>query len=98
MAAGVPPVASAIGGIPEVVVDGVSGFLVAPGDRASLERALRRLLIDTKLAERVGAAARETARLRFAPERALPALEEIYAALGVLAVGAAPAAIGARAA
>jgi glycosyltransferase involved in cell wall biosynthesis len=99
MAAGVPPVASAIGGIPEVVVDGVSGFLVAPGDRASLERALRRLLIDTPLAERIGAAARETARLRFAPERALPALEEIYAALGVAALGAAPAApAGARAA
>ena len=74
MAAGVPPVACAVGGIPEVVVDGVSGFLVAPGDRSTLERALRRLLIDAKLAERIGAAARETARLRFAPEaRAAPA-------------------------
>jgi glycosyltransferase involved in cell wall biosynthesis len=99
MGAGVPPVASAVGGIPEVVVDGVSGFLVAPGDRSSLERALRRLLIDTKLAARIGAAARETVRLRFAPERALPQLEEIYAALGVHALGAEPAApVGARAA
>jgi glycosyltransferase involved in cell wall biosynthesis len=99
MAAGVPPVVSAIGGIPEVVVDGVSGFLVAPGDRSSLERGLRRLLIDTKLAERIGAAARESARLRFAPERALPQLEEIYAALGVHAIGADPATpVGARAA
>ena len=61
-------------------------------------RALRRLLIDAKLAERIGAAARETA-MRFAPERALPQLEEIYAALGVQALGAAPAApVGARAA
>ena len=99
MGAGVPPVVSAVGGIPEVVVDGVSGFLVAPGDKSSLERALRRLLIDTKLAERISAAARETVRLRFAPERALPQLEEIYAALGLHAIGAEPAAtVSARAA
>jgi glycosyltransferase involved in cell wall biosynthesis len=85
MAAGVPVVASAVGGIPEVVADGVSGCLVAPGDKASLERALRRLLTDGELAARIGAAARETARLRFAPERALPQLEEIYATLGLQA-------------
>jgi glycosyltransferase involved in cell wall biosynthesis len=83
MAAGVPVVASAVGGIPEVVVDGVSGFLVAPGDSGSLSRLLRKLLIDPALGARLGAAARESARLRFAPERALPKLEEIYAAVGV---------------
>ena len=88
MAAGVPVVASAVGGIPEVVADGVSGYLVAPGDKASLERSLRRLLLDRALGERIGAAARETARLRFAPERALPQLEEVYRALGLLAAGA----------
>ena len=85
MAAGVPPVASAVGGIPEVLVDKVSGFLVAPGDKAGLERALRKLLTERDLAQRIGAAARETARLRFAPERALPPLEEMYAALGLQA-------------
>ncbi len=85
MAAGVPSVASAVGGIPEVLVDGVSGFLVAPGDKAKLERALRQLLTERELAGRIGAAARETARLRFAPERALPRREEIYAALGLQA-------------
>jgi len=88
MAAGVPVVASAVGGIPEVVVDGVSGCLVAPGDKASLERALRRLLTDSELATRIAAAARETARLRFAPERVLPQLEEIYATLGLQPAGA----------
>ena len=69
MAAGVPVVACAVGGIPEVVTDGVSGLLVAPGDKATLERHLRTLLIDRTLAARIGAAARESARLRFAPER-----------------------------
>jgi glycosyltransferase involved in cell wall biosynthesis len=90
MSAGVPVVASPVGGIPEVVQDGVSGFLVAPGDRAGLERRLRSLLLDRPLAARVGAAARESARLRFSPQRVLPQLEELYAALGVAAPGGEP--------
>jgi glycosyltransferase involved in cell wall biosynthesis len=83
MAAAVPVVAAAVGGIPELVVDGVNGFLVAPGDSASLARALHSLLADRALAARVGAAARESVRLRHAAERALPRLEELYAAMGV---------------
>jgi glycosyltransferase involved in cell wall biosynthesis len=83
MGAGLPVIASPVGGIPEVVVDGVSGFLCAPGDRASLQRALRKLLLDRSLAARIGAAARESVRLRFAPERALPRLEQVYAAVGL---------------
>lgn len=83
MSAGVPVVATPVGGIPEVVCEGASGFLVAPGDKGALERALRRLLMDRKLAARMGAAARETARARFSPERALPVLENLYESLGV---------------
>jgi glycosyltransferase involved in cell wall biosynthesis len=85
MSAGVPPLVSAVGGIPEVVQDGVSGLLVAAGDRANLERRLKRLLLDRVLAGRLGEAARESARLRFSPERVLPRLEAIYAAAGVVA-------------
>jgi glycosyltransferase involved in cell wall biosynthesis len=88
MAAGVPVVASAVGGVPEVVADGVSGLLVAPGDTATLSRSLRRLLLDRELAARVGAAARETVRARFAPEKALARLEEVYADVGLSAEGA----------
>jgi glycosyltransferase involved in cell wall biosynthesis len=83
MSAGVPVVATPVGGIAEVVADGASGFLVAPGDKTNLERALRRLLIERQVAARLGAAARETARARFAPERALSVLENIYQSLGV---------------
>ena len=86
MAAGIPAVASAVGGIPEVLSDGVTGFLVAPGDVATLERQLRRLLADPALAARIGAAGRESVRLRCAPERALRRLEEVYAAVGLSAV------------
>jgi glycosyltransferase involved in cell wall biosynthesis len=85
MAAGVPVVAAAVGGIPELIVDGVSGFLVAPGDSASLARALRKLMLERELGARIGAAARESVRLRYAPERALPRLEEIYASIGLQA-------------
>lgn len=86
MSAGVPVVASPVGGIPELVADGASGFLVAPGDKGALERALRKLLLEHALAKRMGAAARETARARYAPERALPVLENLYESLGVGAI------------
>ena len=83
MAAGVPVVVSPLGALPEVVVDGVTGHLVAPGDTAGLKRTLGRLLLDRKLGARIGAAARESVRLRFAPERAIPQLEDIYEAAGL---------------
>jgi len=83
MAAAVPVVAARVGGIPELVVDGVNGFLIAPGDSASLARTLRTLLADHALAARLGNAARESVRLHHSAERALPRLEELYAALGV---------------
>lgn len=89
MAAGVPAVASSVGGISEAVADGASGVLVAPGDVAALARALRTLLLDRAAAARIGAAARETVRVRFAPERVVPRIEELYADAG-LAAPAAP--------
>jgi glycosyltransferase involved in cell wall biosynthesis len=83
MAAGVPVVASAVGGIPDVVKHGVNGLLVAPGDAVDLLRALRRVLRDPQLAAALGAAGRETVRARFAPEQVLAQLGEVYAGLGV---------------
>lgn len=88
MAAGVPVIASPVGGIPEVLVDGVNGFLCAPGDLATLQRLLRKLLLEPKLAARIGAAGRESVRLRYAPERALARLEELYAEIGLAGFGA----------
>lgn len=85
MSAGVPVVASSVGGIPEVVVDGASGYLIGAGDKRTLERMLRRLLTERALAARIGAAARETARLRFGAEAALAPLEDLYESLGVRA-------------
>jgi glycosyltransferase involved in cell wall biosynthesis len=83
MGAGIPVVASQVGGIPEVVVDGANGHLVGAGDKRSLERALRRILTDRAAAVRMGTAARKSARARFAPDNALAPLEDLYEALGV---------------
>ena len=83
MGAGVPVVAAAVGGIPEAIVDGVNGFLVPPGDSASLARVLRKVLLERGLAARIGAAGRDSVRLRCSPERALPKLEAIYAQMGL---------------
>jgi glycosyltransferase involved in cell wall biosynthesis len=65
MLSGTPVVASRLGGLPEVIVDGVTGFLVAPGDRAELRERLSQLLGDPALAARMGRAARDLALERF---------------------------------
>lgn len=59
-AAGKPVIASRVGGIPEIVDDETTGILVPPDDTASLARALTRLLGDTDLCRRMGAAARRS--------------------------------------
>jgi glycosyltransferase involved in cell wall biosynthesis len=63
-AAGVPVVASAIGGIPEVVTDGKTGLLVPPEDAAALARA-----VEAVLGDRAGAAARSRAARHLVEER-----------------------------
>jgi len=63
MAARKPVVASAIGGLPDVIVDGETGLLVPPGDPAALRLALRELLLDPARRTRMGEAGHERARL-----------------------------------
>ncbi len=58
---GLPIIAHAIGGVPEAVVDGVTGLLVTPGDTAALTQAFARLLDDVPLRRRLGEAARARA-------------------------------------
>ena len=79
MAAGLPVVASAVGGVPELVVDGETGLLVPPGEPAALAEALARLLDDPGLRERLGAAGRERARDRFDLRGLRAAHLELYA-------------------
>src|SRR5437899_3756778 len=62
MAYGRPVVASAVGGLLDLVVDGETGLLVPPRDEGALRAALERLLGDRNLRRRLGEAARERAR------------------------------------
>lgn len=59
MAHGKPVVASAVGGLLDLVVDGETGLLVSPGEVAALRGALQRLLADADLRRQLGAAARK---------------------------------------
>ena len=61
MAAGKAAVASNVGGVPEVVVDGTTGLLVPPGDAAALADAMLRLATDAALRDRLGTAGRARA-------------------------------------
>lgn len=62
MAAGLPVIASRVGGIPALVEDDVNGLLVPPGDDAALAAAISRVLAEPGTAARLAAAARQTAR------------------------------------
>ena len=64
---GKPVIATRITGLPEAVIDGETGFLVAPGDIGALAAKLRLLLSDPGLRERMGKAGREFAGRRFSP-------------------------------
>jgi glycogen synthase len=62
MQAALPIVASNIGGIPDVIEDGVNGLLVSPGEPEALARAIDRLLADRDLARRLSEGAQERAK------------------------------------
>jgi glycosyltransferase involved in cell wall biosynthesis len=81
MAAGVPVVASRVGGIPLAVRDGVDGMLVEPRDVPALRDALLRLLGDRDARLAMGASAREHVRERFAASVILPQIESLWAEL-----------------
>ena len=76
-ACGLPVVGSRVGGIPETLVEGVSGFLVPPADAMALEAALTTLVEDAALRTRMGAAGRAQACERFALPRIAAEFGEI---------------------
>jgi len=65
MSAQLPVIASAVGGVPELVVEGETGLLVPPGDIDALAHALERLLADGRLRQRLGKAGRHRLEERF---------------------------------
>jgi len=72
MSCEVPVIATRVGGLPEVVRDGVDGYLVKVGDVRAMATRACQLLSDEPLRERVGEKARERVLERFTPERIVP--------------------------
>ena len=78
MAAARPVVASRVGGVPEVLRDGIDGLLVPPGDPHALAQAILRLARDPDLAARLGAAGRARACSEFGIDGLVEATMRIY--------------------
>jgi glycosyltransferase involved in cell wall biosynthesis len=74
----VPVVASAVGGLPSVVEDGVTGLLVPPRDEKALADALVTLLQDDDLRHKMGAAGRQKLEREWAPEVIGPQHIDVY--------------------
>ena len=79
MSAGLPVVATRVGGVPEIVEDGATGILVPAADPAGLARAMARMAGDGGLRERMGAKGRERAS-RFSAERTAEMTDRVYRA------------------
>lgn len=78
MAAGLPVIATAIGGTEEAIVHGETGLLVPPGDPAALARAIRLALSDADLARRIAAAGKERAHREFSADLMAERVTRVY--------------------
>lgn len=78
MAAGLPVIASRVGGLPEVVTDGDNGLLIPPKDPEALAAALARLLDNPALAQKLGENARRQVQENFSLDRLGREINEIY--------------------
>lgn len=78
MAARRPVVSTRVGGVPDVIRDGVTGLLVPPRDAARLGGAIADLLADAATANRLAGAARDSVRDRYTGPRLVSAIDDLY--------------------
>jgi glycosyltransferase involved in cell wall biosynthesis len=81
IASGCPVVATRVGGVPDVVEEGVDGFMVEPGDLEAIADRLGRLAADPELRARMGAAGRQRVLPRYAVERLVDDVDSLYRSL-----------------
>ncbi len=81
MASGLPVVATRVGGIPEAVIEGETGFLVEPASASGLEQALVRMLDDRNLMRDMGTKGQQRAFREFNVERMVGDKCELYSTL-----------------
>ncbi len=75
---GKPVIATRVGGVPELVSDGVSGFLVPPGDSVALAESIIRLIGDPALRSEMGRAGKKMVAERFRPEDNYKKIRTLY--------------------
>ncbi|HUZ46248.1 MAG TPA: N-acetyl-alpha-D-glucosaminyl L-malate synthase BshA [Terriglobia bacterium] len=78
MASGVPPICSRVGGLPEVVTDGVEGFLVPPRDVETMAACALDLLTDAERHKQMSQAGRRRALRDFCSSKIIPLYEDLY--------------------
>jgi glycosyltransferase involved in cell wall biosynthesis len=78
LASGTPVVATRVGGVPDVVRDGMDGFLVEPGDTEAAASRLAELAADPKLRTRLGESGRAYVRGRYSVERLVDDVDHLY--------------------
>ncbi len=78
MASGVPVVATRVGGLPDLVINGMTGYLVPPRDPDALAAAVARILQDSQTAIRMGVVTREYVRERYTLERLIADVDQLY--------------------
>ncbi len=78
MAEGLPVVGTSVGGLPEIIEDGKTGFTVPPSDTAALVKYLRLLVLDPQRRIEMGAAARDRAVACFSADRMVAQIAGIY--------------------
>ncbi|GHH40616.1 glycosyltransferase [Lentzea cavernae] len=89
MACGVPVVATAVDALADVVVDGVTGLLVPPGEQVALSRALRSLLLNDTLRNEFAVAGRDRVTARYSWDRVAADFLRLYEQAGARTAGAA---------
>ena len=78
MSAGLPVIATAVSGIPEIVEEGQTGFLIQPGDEAALADKMRWMLEHPKDAQQMGRQAYDFATQRFSSEAYVQAYSNMF--------------------
>ena len=78
MACQIPVIASRVGGLPELIDDGQTGFLCGPDDIDGMATIAIQVLSDRQLAQRVGTAAAHSVFQRFSADKIVPMYERVY--------------------
>ncbi len=81
MACGKPVIATNVGGIPEIVKNGVSGILVSPGDPEALQTAIKELLDDKEMQKKMGYEGKKICEMNFNSGTMVDKVEELYSTL-----------------